>query len=158
MLAGGKLDLKKRTAAVGSISFRKAKIAVTRDAAGKLSLLSLLRENKPSANVNPVKTAAKPASPFHYTVSSVAGKGIDVSFRDEARSSAPRFDLKAIDVSATGITEILRTPIPVRFNASYGRRGETVGQGEYHPGAAPVQWRRSGERSADPRLQPLFPR
>ncbi|ACM19615.1 DUF748 repeat protein [Geotalea daltonii FRC-32] len=120
VLAGGKLDLKKRTAAVGSISFRKAKVAVTRDAAGKLSLLSLLRENKPSASVNPAKTVAKQAAPFHYTVSSVVGKGIDVSFRDEARSSAPRFDLKSIDVSATGITDILRIPIPVRFNASYG--------------------------------------
>jgi uncharacterized protein involved in outer membrane biogenesis len=129
ILAGGKLDLKKRSAVVGSISIRRAKMAVTRDAAGKLSLLSLLRENKPSALVKADKMAPKQALPFHYAVSSVGGQAIDLSFRDETRSSAPRFELKVIDVNATGITEQLRKPIPVRLNASYGGAAKLAAKG-----------------------------
>ena len=131
VLAGGKLDLKERTASVGSVSVRQAKVAISRDSSGRLSLLSLLRQQKPSpTNVKPVKgSAGKPTAPFRYVISSAAGKGIDVSFRDETRSSHPRFDLKGIDVTATAITDVLRTPIPVRFSASYGSGAKLSAKG-----------------------------
>ncbi|WP_243373742.1 DUF748 domain-containing protein [Geotalea sp. SG265] len=120
VLAGGKFDLKKKTAALDSIALLGAKVFVTRDAGGKLSLLSLLRESKPDpTNAKPAGTAAK-ESPFHYKIASITGKGIDASFRDESRDSAPRFQFRGIEFAANNISDLLKASIPVRLNASYG--------------------------------------
>lgn len=120
-LTGGKLDLKKKSASIASLTIRQAKVSVTKDAAGALSLLSLLREQKSPVPVKPAKVAGqKQAEPFHYSVGAISAKGIDVSFLDESRSAKPRFDLRGIDFAASGITDVLRTSIPVRLNATYG--------------------------------------
>ncbi|MDK9717735.1 MAG: DUF748 domain-containing protein, partial [Trichlorobacter sp.] len=119
---------KENRAAVDEIKLAGGKIKLSREADGKLSALSLLKQPTTS-NVKPVKpetTVIKAAAKtdqksFAWQVKKINITGLSTSFADKQFSEPPVFTLSNIRLSTGNLTGPTFSAMPLQFSSVFGK-------------------------------------
>lgn len=130
---GGRFSQKENRLDIARVTLSGGNIGLSRDSAGNLSPLALLKKNdgvkRPAA-----KDARNPAAnPFRYRIASATANGLDISFTDRKSVGNPRFDLRRIGFNVSNITGPRLETMPYRLTAGYGKRGSLNASGSIAP-------------------------
>ena len=145
-LSEGHIDLAAQQASIGKLSLSNGKIDAVRDAKGHIALLDAFKlvSDKPDKPVTPATPKTPTSAPgWRYQVNRIDLAGFQVGARDESVQPAAALTLEKIDASVTGVSENLKTPLPVRLGFQVKQGGSFQADGKVVP-AAP---------SADVKLQ-----
>jgi len=130
-LQEGRIDLAARQANVGKINLSNGKLDAVRDAQGGIALLEAF---KPVAEKSLAASAATPAGAsnnevdWKYQVDRIDLAGFQIGLRDESVQPAATLTLDKIEAAVSGVSENLKTALPVRL-------GFQVVQGGTHGGS-----------------------
>ncbi|MDP2431296.1 MAG: DUF748 domain-containing protein [Pseudomonadota bacterium] len=150
-LEQGRLDLGAREAHVGRVALANGKVELRRDAKGRIAVLEALRPlpragegrgegasnpahagNTPHPQPRPrergVEVSPEPA--WRYRVDQVGLAGFQIAVRDETVRPAGGLTLQGIEATLRGISENLKTPLPVNlaFRVKEGGRFQASGK------------------------------
>ncbi len=156
-------DLGARKLLVGRVLLRDGVLQATRDAAGRIDLVTALRGWLPPERPAPAEGAQRTAlppeeeitpAPWHYRLNKFELENFSAILRDETVAPAARLALQDITLTADAISDELSTPVPVRasFTAEEGGRMDAVGS--VVPGAPSADFH---VRVADLALKPAQP-
>ncbi len=129
-LEGGRIDLAARTAQVGRVALANGKVEVLRDAHGGIALLDALKPVAAIGSPARAGVAQSDAPPWHYRVGSVGLSGFQIGLRDESVRPAGGLTLQGIEANAEGLSENLKTSLPVKlaFQVKEGGRFQAEGK------------------------------
>lgn len=120
-------------AMVETIALSGGTVALSREADGKLSALSLLKNTAPT---QPAKPASKPAAatrPLRWQVNKISVNGLSTSFKDKTFSEPPVFNLNRINLSTANLTGPTFASMPFSFSATYGKQAPLKMSGRLTP-------------------------
>ncbi len=135
-LQDGRIDLAARQASVGKISLSNGKLDAVRNAQGGIALIDAFKsaEGKPVA---PLQTVSAKASSddagWRYQVEKIDLAGFQVGLRDESVQPAGALTLDKIEASVTGVSENLKTALPVRLGFQVAQGGSFQADGKVVP-------------------------
>ena len=133
----GHIDLAARQASVGSISLSNGKVEAVRDVHGGIALLDAFKPapGKPATREEPVvKTREEVEQPgWGYQIKQINLAGFQIDMREEGVKPAIALTLDKIEASVTGVTENLKTPLPVRLGFQIKQGGNFQAQGKVIP-------------------------
>ncbi len=130
---GGRFSQKENRLDVALVTLADGNIRLSRDAAGNLSPLALVKKNDGVKSPAAKETRNPAANPFRYRIASVTAGGIDISFTDRKAVGNPRFDLRRIGFNVSNITGPRLETMPYRLTAGYGKRGALNASGSIAP-------------------------
>lgn len=129
-VSGAGFNQKQNRAEIGDVRLTKGSVAVSREADGSLSPLALLAAPAKTASSTiaspaPPQPAKKTAAgaegtPFSYLVKQIAVTGLNVSFTDNSFQEPPVFNLRNIRLATGNLSGPKFTPMPFKFDATYG--------------------------------------
>jgi hypothetical protein len=129
-LQDGRIDLAARQASVGKISLSNGKLDAVRNAQGGIALLDAF---KPAAGrPAPSQLAPTLAAParangddtgWRYQVDKIDLAGFQIGLRDESVQPAGVLTLDKIEASVSGVSENLKTALPVRLGFQIAQGG-----------------------------------
>ena len=128
-LQGGRVDLAGQSAALGKVALRGARMGLTRDARGELSLQSALRIAKARPAAAPADAPAAAAAPWRYRVDSIEADGVQVALRDESVQPAFALTLQHIEAEARGLSDDAKAALPVRLRLQVKEGGRFEAHG-----------------------------
>jgi hypothetical protein len=148
-LGEGRIDLAARQASVGSLNLSNGKMDLLRDKHGGIALLDAFKPapGKPVASTAASnKSTAQPAASekgWGYQIQQINLAGFQVGIRDEAVQPAATLALDKIEASLTGISQNLKTALPVRFGFQVRQGGSFQADGKVIPAtpAADIKYR-----------------
>jgi hypothetical protein len=138
-LTEGHIDLAARQARVGKVSLSNGKIDVVRDAQGGLALLDAFipASGKP---VVPSKVAGESASrssaaeeAWGYQIEQINLAGFQIGVLDESVQPAAVLTLDKIEASVSGVTDNLKTALPVSLGFQVKQGGHFKADGKVTP-------------------------
>jgi hypothetical protein len=134
-LSDGHLDLAAQQASVGKLSLSNGKIDAVRDAKGHIALLDAfkLAADKPVTRAAPETPSSAPG--WRYQVNRIDLAGFQIGARDESVQPAAALTLEKIDASVSGVSENLKTPLPVRLGFQVKQGGSFQADGKVVPAA-----------------------
>lgn len=134
-LSDGHLDLAAQQASVGKISLSNGKIDAVRDAKGHIALLDAFKpvSDKPITRAAPETPSSAPG--WRYQVNRIDLAGFQIGARDESVQPAAALTLEKIDASVSGVSENLKTPLPVRLGFQVKQGGSFQADGKVVPAA-----------------------
>ena len=127
-LDGGSLDLQERRLKIGRIGIGGSDLRFSRDAQGRLSPLTLIRE-QPGRNGAPAPAHTPEKGPFVWNIDSIAGDNMKFSFVDGATEDEPEFELRKMSMSLKNLDSYGRGPVPFKLAATYGDNGDLAASG-----------------------------
>lgn len=126
-VTGVGFNQKQNRAEVGEVKLAKGTVAVSREADASISALSLLAaQPKPAAGTPPPApprkktTGREEIKPFSYLVKQINVNGLNVSFKDKSFQEPPVFNLRNIRLTTGNLSGPKFSPMPLRFDATYG--------------------------------------
>jgi hypothetical protein len=139
-LTGIGFSQKENKAAVDEIKLGKSKLQLSREADGKISVLSLLKPAAPAVSP-PVKTQTTiqktaPKSdqkPLAWNVKKINLSGLGITFIDKSFSEPPVFKLSNIQLSTGNLTGPTFSAMPLSFKAIYGSGAPIKASGTVTP-------------------------
>ncbi len=134
-LSDGRLDLAARQVDVGKVSLSNGKVDAVRDARGRIAVLDAFQ---PAAGKPVVPVAAQPPASdpgWHYRVNRIDLAGFQIGARDESVQPAAGLTLEKIEAVVTGVSENLKTPLPVRVAFQVKQGGSFQAEGKVVPAA-----------------------
>lgn len=139
-LSGISFNQKDNKAAVEEIKLSGGKIKLSREADGKLSALSLLKQPVPS-NSKPGKPEPTPAKavaktgqkPLSWQVKKINVTGLSTSFTDKQFSEPPVFTLSNIRLSTGNLTGPTFSAMPLQFSSIFGKNAPIKVSGTVTP-------------------------
>jgi len=139
-LTGISFNQKENKAVIEEIRLAGGKIKLSREADGKLSALSLLKQPAPS-NAKPVKpepTAVKAVAktdqkPLAWQVKKINVTGLSTSFADKQFSEPPVFTLSNIRLSTGNLTGPSFSAMPLQFSSIFGKNAPIKVSGTVTP-------------------------
>ena len=158
-LSGTSFRQKENRLEIGDIRLAQGKISLTKEADGKLSIMSLFKAPSPPAPA-PKATKAKAApkaKPFSYAVKQTRLERFDVSFTDKTFEEPPRFTLRNANLTLANLQGPKFQPSPLRFSTTYGKGATLRTNGTLTP--VPFRYRGSIGISRLPisDFEPYFP-
>ncbi|MBU1664705.1 MAG: DUF748 domain-containing protein, partial [Gammaproteobacteria bacterium] len=136
-LEQGRLDLDAREVHVGRVALANGKVELRRDAKGRIAVLEAFKpaSGKPvaaSAQLDKKlgKKSDKKEAAWRYRLDQVGLAGFQVAVRDETVQPAGGLTLQGIEATLRGISENLKTPLPVNlgFRVKEGGRFQASGK------------------------------
>jgi hypothetical protein len=135
----GHIDLAAHQASVGSISLSNGKVDAVRDPKGRIVLLEAFKlatdkattPDRPATRAAPEEPAAD--SGWRYKVNRIDLAGFQIGARDEGVQPAAVLTLEKIEASVTGVSENLKTPLPVRLGFQVKQGGSFQADGKVVP-------------------------
>ncbi|HNH89609.1 MAG TPA: DUF748 domain-containing protein [Thiobacillaceae bacterium] len=137
-LADGHLDLAARQAEIGRVSVANGKLEAVRDGKGRIALLEALKpvDGKSSPAAAPAKKAEPAAADtWHWKVGQVDLSGFQVAARDETVQPAGGLTLDKIEATASGLSDNLKAPLPVKLGFQVKEGGSFQAEGKVVPAA-----------------------
>lgn len=139
-LTGISFSQKDNQALVEEIKLTGGKIRLSREADGKISALSLLKQPA-TANVKqiepkpePVKTVVKTnQKPLGWKVNKINVSGLSTTFTDKLFSEPPVFNLSNIRLSTGNLTGPTFSAMPLQFSSTYGKNAPIKVSGNVTP-------------------------
>lgn len=131
-LEGGEIDLAARAARVASLAMLNGKLEVSRDARGDIALLRALRRAAAVAPPAPPAASANDAA-WRFRVEQVGLSGFQLGVRDESVRPAAGLTLERIEASASGVSEDMRKPLPVKLAFQVRQGGSFQAEGKVVP-------------------------
>ncbi len=130
VLQGGQIDTSQQTARLGKLALHDARMPLTRDARGELSLQSALRpaHAAPAAPPTPAAASAS-APPWRYRVDHIAADGMQVALRDESVQPPLALTLHHIEAEARDFSEDAKAALPVRLTLQVQQGGRFEAHG-----------------------------
>ncbi|MBM4180800.1 MAG: DUF748 domain-containing protein [Betaproteobacteria bacterium] len=135
-LADGRVDLAARQVVVGKVSIANGRIEAVRDKQGRIALLEAVKpaEGKSVPAAAPAKKAeAAAADAWHWKVGQVGLSGFQVTARDETVQPAGGLTLDKIEASASGLSDNLKAPLPVKLSFQIKEGGAFQAEGKVVP-------------------------
>ena len=139
-LTGISFNQKENRAVVDEIKLAGGKIKLSREADGKLSVLSLLKQ--PATNnakpvkpeTTPVKAAAKAdPKPLTWQVKKINVAGLSTAFADKQFSEPPVFTLSNIRLNTGNLTGPTFSAMPLQFSSIFGKNAPIKVSGTVTP-------------------------
>ncbi|SKA21068.1 protein of unknown function [Trichlorobacter thiogenes] len=139
-LTGISFSQKENKAVVDEIKLAGGKIKLSREADGKLSALSLLKQPA-SSNAKPVKPEPKVVKaaakadqkPLTWQVKKINVTGLSTSFADKQFSEPPVFTLSNIRLSTGNLTGPTFSAMPLQFSSIFGKNAPIKVSGTVTP-------------------------
>lgn len=130
-------------AEIGEVRLGKGTVAVSRETDGSVSPQALLvakqnTDGKTSTPAPPTKslkkdTTPKDILPFSYLVKQININGLNVHFRDNNFQDPPTFSLRNIRLATGNLSGPKFSPMPLKFNATYGSNAPLKALGTLTP-------------------------
>lgn len=119
---------KQNRAEVGAVRLDKGSVSISREEDGTVSPQALLVKQpksvaaSPAPPIKPVKrsTTKDEPKPFSYLVKQINVSGLNVSFKDNSFQEPPVFNLRNIRLATGNLSGPTFTPMPLKFDATYG--------------------------------------
>lgn len=146
-LGDGHIDLAARQASVGSLGLSNGKVDLLRDKQGGIALLDAFKpaSGKPLASPSAANksSAAAAEKGWGYQIQQINLAGFQVGIRDEAVQPAAALTLDKIEATVTGVSENLKTALPVRLGFQVRQGGSFQADGKVIPAtpAADIKYR-----------------
>jgi uncharacterized protein involved in outer membrane biogenesis len=136
----GHLDLAAQQANIGKISLSNGKVDALRDAQGRIALLEAFQAaaGKPVAPVAAKNEAARNVASdagWRYQVNRIELAGFQIGARDESVKPAAGLTLEKIEASIMGVSENLKTALPVHLSFQVKQGGSFQADGKVIPAA-----------------------
>lgn len=131
-VSGAKFNLRDRQLDVGQIALSGGSIAAARDSKGKINLLELL----PAKKTETAPAAPSPASGWHYRIAHLSVKGFAASIRDHMVAPAAAFGLEDAAADIDGISDDMKTALPLRLSMRSRDGGSMSAEGTIVPATA----------------------
>jgi len=144
-LNDGHIDLAEQQVNVGKISLSNGKVDAVRDAQGRIAFLEAFKPaaGKPDTSQPATPAAAASDTSWRYQVKEIGLAGFQIGVRDESVQPAAALTLDKIEAMVTGVSENLKTPLPVKLGFQVKQGGSFRAEGKLIPAA----------RSADMKLK-----
>lgn len=130
-LADTAVDLAGRTAKLSAVTLDGGKIALRRDADGKIDLATAIAALTPPP-------AAEPSAPWRYQIERIGLSNISVDARDESISPPIELGFDAIGATVNGLSDNLKTPLPLTAQLDVRSGGHLELKGKLIPADAAV--------------------
>lgn len=142
-LQEGHIDLAARQASVGKISLNNGKLDAVRNAQGNIALLAAFEPaaGKPvampdvpaKANNKAIDKANANEAEWKYRIDQIALAGFQIGLRDESVQPAAALTLDKIEVAVSGVSENLKTALPVHLGFQVVQGGSFQADGKVVP-------------------------
>ncbi len=135
-ISGITFNQKENRAEVGEVRLAKSRIALSREADGKLSPMLLLVQKPPApaaAATAPPKPAVKDQKELAWKIKKINISGLSTIFADKTFAEPPVFRLSGIRLNTGNITGPRLSSIPLTFNAIYGNDSTIKASGTIQP-------------------------
>jgi hypothetical protein len=130
------------------ITLDRGKISLSREADGRISLLSLLRkpQSAPAVRNRPMARKAAAASPSHakgftYRIKKIRIDRLAGSFTDKTLKERPRFSLRNTSLTLDNLNGPRFTPVTLRFSSIFNKATPLKAKGQIMP--TPFRYRGS---------------
>jgi hypothetical protein len=153
-IAQTELDLAQRQASVAGITLDGGKIAMRRNAAGRIDLLDAISSFSDTAATAPDAASKPPAPAWRYRVERIGLTGYNASLRDESAAPALELAVGDIGIELTGLNENLQEPLPLAVSLNVDTGGHLDIKGKVVPAEAAVDLQL---KLADLALKPAQP-
>ncbi len=154
----GSLDLAARQARIGQVSLANGKLLALRDGRGRLPLAEAFQpapgKPAPAKDVTAKSAPVAAGEPWHWQVDQVGLSGFQLAARDETVQPAGGLTLERLEASATGLSDDLLKPLPVKLAFQVKEGGSFQADGRVVPGKPSADLRL---RLADLALAPVQP-
>ncbi len=158
-VSGTSFRQKENRLEIGDIRLAQGSISLSKEADGKLSIMSLFpAPSAPAPASKPKKAKAEPKGrPFSYVVKQTRLEKINVSFTDKTFEEPPRFTLRNANLTLGNLQGPKFQPSPLRFSTTYGKGATLRTNGTLMP--VPFRYRGSIGISRLPisDFEPYFP-
>lgn len=158
-VTGASYRQKENRLEIGDILLAQGNISLSKDADGKLSILSLFPAPSPTAAAPQAKKAKAEAKgrAFSYAVKQTRLEKFNFSFTDGTFEEPPRFTLRNANLTLANLRGPKFQASPLRFSTTYGRNATLKATGTLTP--APFRYRGSIGISRLPisDFEPYFP-
>ncbi|OYY95906.1 MAG: hypothetical protein B7Y41_01075 [Hydrogenophilales bacterium 28-61-23] len=137
-LSEGHIDLAARQAKIGKISLSNGKVDAVRDARGHMALLEAFKPAAGKSAAPAVASATKNTDSepgWRYNVNRIDLAGFQIGVRDESVQPAAGLTLEKVEASASGVSENLKTPLPVHLGFQVKQGGSFQAEGKVVPAA-----------------------
>lgn len=124
------VDLAQRAASVATLALNGGGISARRNAEGTIDLLGLIERLKAQPAVAPAPAApTAAAAPWRFKVGQATLAGFAVALRDDAVTPAAELGLDNIAIAVDGVSDNLKTPLPLKasIDVRTGGRLELAG-------------------------------
>lgn len=111
-LGKAQVDLAKHSATLGAVVLAGSRIRASRSAQGNIDLLAALQAWAPPATEK--SAAANPAKPWTYSIERVGIEGLGIDLRDNTHSPVAEIALDDIHVELRGLSDKLKTALPLK--------------------------------------------
>ncbi|NVN92762.1 MAG: DUF748 domain-containing protein [Desulfuromonadales bacterium] len=127
---------------LAEVKVSKGTLSVSREADGRISLLSLINTGAaPATHTAPPAVQAKQKKrnstsapqPFSYRLSHLQTDHLNLAFTDKTREEKPRFTLRNSTTSLSNLSGPKFTPAQLRFNATFGKNTPLKASGDITP-------------------------
>lgn len=164
-LNDARVDLGQRQAKLAALAIKGGGLSARRDAQGRIDLLALIDSlggksaTKPARSAKPAASAQPPApavaaAPWRFQIGQVSLAGFAVALRDESVAPAVELGLDNIAISIAGVSENLKTPLPLKASLDVKSGGRLELAGTLTPADAATDLK---VKLADLSLQPAQP-
>lgn len=130
-LADAALDLAGRTAKLSAVTLEGGRIALRRDAGGKIDLIDAVAALTPPP-------AAEPSAPWHYQIGRVGVGKLSLDARDESMGAPIELGLEAIGITLDGLSDNLKAPLPLTARLDIRSGGQLELKGKLTPADAAI--------------------
>ncbi len=137
-LEGGKFNLKENIAEVESVTIADGNIRLSKEQGGRISYEGLLKRKADSGRIQQKKTD-NTSGQLSYRIRRVEGKGINISFTDRAKESAPAFPLRGLRFTVQDISGPKPASMPFTIVSGYGTSGSLSASGTILPSPLKVK-------------------
>ena len=119
---------------IGDVRLSNGNISLSREANGKLSLLSLIADQPPPPQARrTAKGEGKKGKPFAYRVKRFQLERFNLAFTDKTREVPPRFTLRNTGLTLSNLRGPKFAPAAVSFSSTYGKGSTLKARGTITP-------------------------
>lgn len=120
-ITGTNYNQKKNMLAVGEAKLSKGDIALSREADGTISILSLLKKSPSAAENKPPAKGQQGGKELYYSVKKISINKLTTSFTDKTKVEKPRFVLSNSTMSLANLNGPKFTPAALRFTSTFNK-------------------------------------
>lgn len=135
-LDGGRVSLTDRELALGRLVLADGRLAVSRDAQGRVSLVETLRRSAPSGRgrADTGARASTAASPWRWSLAGAQATGLAVDLVDSSVSPPAQLQVTDLQAAAESLSGDLSRPLPVSMRLALASGGSLQARGRVVPG------------------------
>jgi len=126
-LDGGRVDLGKRAATIGSLQLSGGALRLAREADGSIALQQIFASKSPQAG----QPRAEGAAPFSVSLQKTGIDRFAINVADRSTEPAVRYDIPDLKVQVEGFSTTGKKPLRYEVSATVAQGGELRAAGEF---------------------------